>query len=114
MIIDNKPPFNSHGINSLLAIVPQKQWENDAENMFNVQSEFNISPSLKLGDIASITFGLQTADKKTYVKESSCGDDWELCYTGKDVNKFYLPNPSLYFLNKPQEVFASLTKNDKI
>ncbi|SHK79458.1 TaqI-like C-terminal specificity domain-containing protein [Fibrobacter sp. UWEL] len=95
-------------------LLEQSQWENDADFVFNVQKEFSIETQLKLGDIASVTFGLQTADKKTYVKESPMGAGWEACYTGRDISRYYLPNPSLYFLNEPLKVKAGGSWNMKI
>lgn len=95
-------------------IISQDQWENDADFVFNVQKEFTLESNFKLGDIASVTFGLQTADKKTYVKESPMGDKWEPCYTGRDVSRYYLSAPSLYFLNDPIKVKAGGSWNMKI
>ncbi|MDT0294091.1 Eco57I restriction-modification methylase domain-containing protein [Mesonia ostreae] len=86
----------------------QNNWEKDQESIFNLNKEININlkNSVLLGDIASVTFGLQTKDKKTYVSAVNNGEDWEACYTGKDVNKYFLPKASLFFLNLPNEVKA--------
>ncbi|KAA6305045.1 Type IIS restriction enzyme Eco57I, partial [termite gut metagenome] len=42
-----------------------------------------------LGNIATITFGLQTKDKDTYVKNIKIDNEWELCYTGRDISRYY-------------------------
>lgn len=100
--------------------VKQKQWEDDKECVFNVEKEFNLISKYILGDIASVTFGLQTADKKTFVRNDPLDNQWHPCYTGKDVCRYCLPQPSLYFLNIPSKVKAggcwdmSIHKSKKI
>ena len=49
---------------------------------------------------------MQTKDKKTFVSVKKNSENWESCYTGKDVSRYYLENSSLYFLNEPEEVKA--------
>ena len=86
----------------------QSLWLNDKENTFNLNLELNIdlTDCLLLGDISSVTFGLQTKDKKKYVSDKKEGEGWENCYTGKDVNRYLLEESSLFFYNKPEEVKA--------
>ena len=33
-------------------------------------------------------------------------EDWELCYTGKDINRYFLKEANLFFKNNPDEVKA--------
>ncbi len=88
----------------------QSEWENDEECMFNVNTDTYVkidkANCTTLGEIASVTFGLQTKDKNTFVKESPLSEEWEPCYTGKDIQRYYLSNAKLYFLNNPQKVKA--------
>ncbi|WP_281777590.1 Eco57I restriction-modification methylase domain-containing protein [Croceibacter atlanticus] len=97
-----------NSIENQLGQKPQDLWKKDKENTFNLNTELDIDLSncALLGDLSSITFGLQTKDKKTYVSNENKGDNWESCYTGKDVNRYYLADSSLFFLNKPDEVKA--------
>ena len=77
-------------------------------NLFNLNKEFDIkfNNCVLLGGVSSVTFGLQTKDKKTFVSVKKNSENWESCYTGKDVSRYYLENSSLYFLNEPEEVKA--------
>ena len=86
----------------------QKDWEQNTGHMFNLVKEFAVNKEscIVLGDIASVTFGLQTKDKKTYVQSYLVGDEWEPCYTGKDISRYSLAIPSLYFKNVAEEVKA--------
>ena len=87
----------------------QKEWEDDKENVFNVNlsvSQENLENTVKLGDIASVTFGLQTKDKNTFVKDSPPSKKWEPCYTGKDIQRYSLAEAKLFFLNEPEKVKA--------
>lgn len=99
---------SSTGECSFLTNIPQNQWIEGDNNIFNLNVEFGSKSDddIQLGDIASITFGLQTKDKATYVKEYRDTDEWELCYTGRDVKRYFLYPPTLYFLNRPEEVKA--------
>ena len=56
--------------------------------------------------ICSITFGLQTKDKSTYVAQYKKEDDWEKCYTGKDIQRYSLSESTLYFKNNFEKVKA--------
>lgn len=86
----------------------QVTWETNTNHIFNLAKEIRINTNdcILLGDIASVTFGLQTKDKNTYVQPYLVGDLWEPCYTGKDVSRYSLSNASLYFKNDPEEVKA--------
>lgn len=86
-----------------LGFKPQIDWINEKENTFNIKQsvKYNLINCVQLGDICSITFGLQTKDKTTYVSNIKRGEDWEKCYTGKDINRYYLKESSLYFKNDP-------------
>jgi type I restriction-modification system DNA methylase subunit len=94
----------------------QSSWISDSENTFNLNSDLNISfeNCILLGDICSVTFGLQTKDKETFVSENKKDDEWENCYTGKDVGKYHLTPSSLFFKNKPMEVKAGGSWDMKI
>ena len=58
-----------NSIENQLGQKPQDLWKKDKENTFNLNTELDIDLSncALLGDLSSITFGLQTKDKKTYV-----------------------------------------------
>lgn len=86
----------------------QKRWKKEADNVFNMNKEFDIhfKNCVLLGEVSSVTFGLQTKDKKTFVSVEKSRGNWEPCYTGKDVSRYYLETSSLYFLNEPEEVKA--------
>ena len=97
-----------NSIEKHLGIRAQTLWEDDKENLFNLNKEFDIkfNNCVLLGGVSSVTFGLQTKDKKTFVSVKKNSENWESCYTGKDVSRYYLENSSLYFLNEPEEVKA--------
>jgi hypothetical protein len=86
----------------------QTDWFKESENTFNIKQElkFSFKNCIKLEAISTVTFGLQTKDKSTYVSEIRKEADWELCYTGKDINRYFLKEASLFFKNKPDEVKA--------
>jgi type I restriction-modification system DNA methylase subunit len=88
--------------------VLQKTWKKDEEQIFNFNQKLDIdfSDCMKLSEICSVTFGLQTKDKKTYVSSTTKGSDWEHCYTGKDISRYFLNESSLFFKNKIEEVKA--------
>ena len=86
----------------------KQNWIDNLNYAFNIYKEFKIKNHkiLPLGNIASVTFGLQTKDKKTYVKSEQETEEWEACYTGKDISRYHLKNPTLFFLNNPEIVKA--------
>ena len=86
----------------------QSKWNEDEDKIFNVNKEFNIdiTDCLKLDEISSVTFGLQTKDKSTYVSEFKKEDDWENCYTGKDIQRYNLNKSTLFFKNNSKIVKA--------
>ena len=90
------------------ATLEQSIWQESQDCLFNVNKEIKLQTSNchSLGEIASVTFGLQTKEKDSYVKYSSEGPDWEPCYTGKDISRYYLAPSTLYFLNLPSQVKA--------
>ena len=97
-----------NSIQKHLGTKAQTLWEDDKENLFNLNKEFDIKLNncVLLGGVSSVTFGLQTKDKKIFVSVKKNSDNWESCYTGKDVSRYYLENASLYFLNEPEKVKA--------
>ena len=86
----------------------QIEWDGDNVQAFNLDTvqKINFDDYKPLGEIATVTFGLQTKDKETYVSNYKKDLDWEQCYTGKDVNRYMLAGPNLYFKNKFSEVKA--------
>ncbi|KAA6329877.1 Type IIS restriction enzyme Eco57I [termite gut metagenome] len=90
------------------ALISQNQWENNSAKIFNIQIQYQIDTNntCLLGNIATITFGLQTKDKDTYVKNIKIDNEWELCYTGRDISRYYLNEANLYFKNFPEDVKA--------
>ncbi|MDR2917397.1 MAG: Eco57I restriction-modification methylase domain-containing protein [Tannerella sp.] len=100
--------MNTSGNIVPVSLISQSQWENNHSKIFNIQSQLQINTdnTCLLGDITSVTFGLQTKDKSTYVKEVKESDDWEFCYTGRDISKYCLQEARLYFKNCPAEVKA--------
>ena len=100
--------MDEHGDTTNEFMISQDVWENNTNHIFSITKQFNFNRNncISLGDIASVTFGLQTKDKDTYVKTNKIDDIWEPCYTGKDISRYLLANSSLYFKNKPDEVKA--------
>jgi type I restriction-modification system DNA methylase subunit len=101
--------FNSNlGIINQLGSKKQIDWLTDSENTFNIKQElkFDFKNCVKLEEISTVTFGLQTKDKSTYVSEIKKEEDWEECYTGKDISRYFLNEATLFFKNKPDEVKA--------
>ena len=88
--------------------INQQDWENNTNKLFNVAKslKLNTKDCVQLGNIASVTFGLQTIDKSTYVKDYKVDEHWEHCYTGKDITRYALSQASLYFKNVREEVKA--------
>ncbi|MEM0143677.1 MAG: N-6 DNA methylase [Candidatus Parvarchaeum sp.] len=52
-----------------------------------------------LGDICRVSFGLQTKDKKTWVKETPLNEQWKPCIDGGDIIRYSLKKPTQYFLH---------------
>lgn len=100
--------MDEHGDITNEFMISQDVWVNNTNHIFSITKQFNFNRNncISLGDIASVTFGLQTKDKDTYVKTNKIDDTWEPCYTGKDISRYLLANSSLYFKNKPDEVKA--------
>ena len=96
----------------------QLDWLNDKEHSFNINQSTSFNIDLKncnkIEEFCSVTFGLQTKDKSTYVSELKKGADWENCYTGKDIGRYYLENSSLFFKNNFEEVKAGGSWNMNI
>ncbi|WP_134391743.1 Eco57I restriction-modification methylase domain-containing protein [Flavobacterium psychrophilum] len=86
----------------------QNEWLDDVDNIFNLNNEFTFKfiDCIKVDNICSVTFGLQTKDKSTYVLENKVSEEWENCYTGSDINRFNLKESTLFFKNNPKEVKA--------
>ena len=92
----------------LISSIKQIEWIEEVDNTFNINPKFNINleNTIKLEEICSITFGLQTKDKSTYVAQYKKEDDWEKCYTGKDIQRYSLSESTLYFKNNFEKVKA--------
>lgn len=86
----------------------QIDWEKDKNKIFNINKTllFKLKNTIKLEDIYSVTFGLQTKNKSIYISETKKDNDWENCYTGKDISRYYLQESNLFFKNNPKEVKA--------
>jgi hypothetical protein len=104
------------GETTFLRKIKQKTWEEDQDKIFNVneKKEFDLANCVELGSIGKITFGLQTKSKDEFVKLERISDEWENCYTGKDISRYYLDKPSLYFKNNFAEVKAGGSWDMKI
>jgi type I restriction-modification system DNA methylase subunit/REP element-mobilizing transposase RayT len=114
---DNIEIFNSRfGVLENLGSKKQSDWLTENENTFNIKQElkFDFKDCVKLEEISSITFGLQTKDKSTYVSEIKKEEDWQECYTGKDISRYFLNESKLFFKNKPDEVKAGGSWDMKI
>ena len=102
--------MDSHGnYISNPSTIKQRIWSNNHDLIFVLNNNIKIDSrcqTVSLGDIASVTFGLQTKDKSRYVSNSKGNDAWEPCYTGKDISRWSLNKSSLFFLNIPSEVKA--------
>jgi len=55
--------------------------------------------TISLGSISRVSFGLQTKDKKTYVKNKSETKEWKPCIDGGDIKRYNLKFGSQYFLH---------------
>ncbi|WP_370397835.1 Eco57I restriction-modification methylase domain-containing protein [Tenacibaculum dicentrarchi] len=101
-----------------LGVKSQLNWLSNSEHSFNMNITTNFKINLKeckkIEEFCSVTFGLQTKDKSTFVAEHKKGDDWENCYTGRDISRYYLKNSSLYFKNNFKEVKAGGSWNMNI
>ena len=58
-----------------------------------------ITDTENLGELCRVSFGLQTLDKKTYVKDKALNKDWKPCIDGGDISKYGLKFRSKYFLH---------------
>ncbi len=58
-----------------------------------------ITNTENLGELCRVSFGLQTLDKKTYVKDKAINKDWKPCIDGGDISKYGLKFHSQYFLH---------------
>lgn len=113
-IILNKRKSNNNEIKifdsktGLILLKKQEEWENDKNKIFNLNESlnFHLENIVNLGDIYSVSFGLQTKNKSIYVSEIKEDNLWEECYTGKDISRYHLSNSSLFFKNLPEEVKA--------
>ena len=104
--------------NKTLTVIDKKEqkiWENDELKVFNLNKELSIKleNTILLDKIYSVTFGLQTKDKSKYVSEIK-SPEWEECYTGKNISRYFLSKANLYFLNNPSEVKAGGSWNMKL
>ena len=104
--------------NKTLTVIEKKEqeiWENDELKVFNLNKELSIKleNTILLDKIYSVTFGLQTKDKSKYVSEIK-SPEWEECYTGKNISRYFLSKANLYFLNNPSEVKAGGSWNMKL
>lgn len=79
----------------------------DADNfVFNINitsSEWELLKKIdnheKLGNLSRVSFGLQTKDKKKYVKDEPINENWKPCIDGKNIFPYYLSFSSQYFLH---------------
>jgi hypothetical protein len=99
-----------NGTNTFVAFKSQVSWQNDEENIFNLNIELdfesNFSNCESLEKFCSVTFGLQTKDKQKFVSEIKKEADWEPCYTGRDISRNFLNESNLFFKNDFKEVKA--------
>jgi type I restriction-modification system DNA methylase subunit len=116
-IILTKKTFSNNKIklfqseNAILSYIGESEqtiWKKDKEQIFNLNQKLDIdfSDCIRLSEICSVTFGLQTKDKKTYVSSIAEDTSWEHCYTGKDISRYSLNESTLFFKNKVEEVKA--------
>jgi type I restriction-modification system DNA methylase subunit len=99
-----------NGSLNIVAIKSQVNWQNDDENTFNLNLELDFKSDFskceRVEKFCSVTFGLQTKDKQTFVADFKKEEDWEPCYTGRDVNRYHLNESNLFFKNNFKEVKA--------
>ena len=76
------------------------------KNGYSININIDLKNCIKVEEFCSVTFGLQTKDKSTYVSETNKGDDWEECYTGRDIQRYLLNNSTLFFENNFEKVKA--------
>ena len=86
--------------------IEQSKYLNEDNFLFNVnitaEDRFLIEKINKWGklkDICRVSFGLQTKDKKKYVKDSPLNEKWKPCIDGKDIFPYYLTFSSQYVLH---------------
>ena len=75
-------------------------------NLFTIRSYTNNtlidklkSNSTLLGNLCRVSFGLQTKDRKTYVKNLQPNKKWKPCIDGGDITRYSLKFNSQYFLH---------------
>jgi hypothetical protein len=77
------------------------------DNVFNVKTFGKGDKTIKklsedtvlLGSVSRVSFGLQTKDKKTYVKNSPLNNKWKPCINGGDIRRYNLKFSSQYFFH---------------
>ncbi|MBU1703650.1 N-6 DNA methylase [Patescibacteria group bacterium] len=100
--------MDKQGQVAILNTIEQANWNEDEEKTFNIHANIksDLNNCIELGAMGTITFGLQTKDKSKYVAANKADNEWEHCYTGKDITRYHLERSSLYFKNNPAEVKA--------
>ncbi len=96
----------AHGTYKNIAI-KQNDFFEEENYIFNVNisDEENrlikklIKNSIPLGKISRVSFGLQTKNKKTYVKNKPMNKQWKPCINGGDISRYNLKFGSQYFLH---------------
>ena len=87
--------------------IQQKSFQ-DADNLvFNVNISSEQDDILKkvkkesvpLGDICRVSFGLQTKDKNTYVKDRPQNNNWKPCIDGGNIYPYLITFKDQYFLH---------------
>lgn len=86
--------------------IVQNKYLAEDNYIFNVNittKEWNLIEKInrfgKLGEISRVSFGLQTKDKKKYVKDKPLNENWKPCIDGKNINPYYLSFSSQFFLH---------------
>ncbi len=86
----NEPPRK-------ISLINQDVFFTSPNNLFTIRSSANSgiaeklkSKSVPLGELCRISFGLQTKDRKTYVKDSQPNNRWKPCIDGGDITRYSL------------------------
>ena len=77
----------------------QKDWANDADNMFNIKEEFafRFVNCTTLGSISKSYFGIQAYDRKASIANEAITEKYLPIIDGEDVQPYSYATPTKYF-----------------
>ncbi|KAA6302925.1 MAG: Modification methylase TaqI [Candidatus Ordinivivax streblomastigis] len=77
----------------------QKDWNKDADCIFNIKSDFNIDTTncVQLGEICNTYFGIQAFDRKSSISNKKGNDHFLEVIDGGDIYPYSYAIPTKYF-----------------